>query len=158
MELPKAICEHLRPLFDALPLDDAMEALVVTAAQPQDLTCLVEGLARVPDIAANPALCAGLWLYVDDLERSHVISQGIGDTTGSYWHGIMHRREGDFSNSHYWFRRVGTHPAMKSMPDYDPHTFIDEVERRRSQNAPDLVALQRREWEVLFTWCASQTG
>ncbi|MCC6695925.1 MAG: hypothetical protein IT365_09890 [Candidatus Hydrogenedentes bacterium] len=156
MELPAALREALRPLFDAFPLESAMESLVVTAAPPQNFTGLVEDLVGVPVLSARPALCAGLWLYVDDLERSHVLSQGIDDSTGSFWHGIMHRREGDFSNSHYWFRRVGTHPAMKSIPGYDAHGFIDEVERRRAQKAPDLVALQRKEWETLFTWCAER--
>jgi hypothetical protein len=50
-------------------------------------------------------LCmSGLWLLAGDLDRSHTISQGIGSAEGSFWHGIMHRREGDFSNSKYWFR------------------------------------------------------
>ena len=158
MELPHAIDELLQPLFEALPLDHAMEALVATEPQPLHLTRLVEDIVNGPGLSSHPALAAGLWLYVDALDRSHVLSQGIDDATGSFWHGIMHRREGDFGNSHYWFRRVGTHPAMKSIPDYDPHFFIDEVDRRRGQKAPDLVALQRREWDALFSWCAAQTG
>src|SRR5437868_2895832 len=46
---------------------------------------------------ANGCL-AGLWLYHDYLDESHRISQEIETQTGSYWHGLMHRREPDFSN------------------------------------------------------------
>lgn len=58
---------------------------------------------------------AGVWLLHDFLDESHTISQGIDTTTGSFWHGIMHRREGDFSNAKYWFRRVGQHDVLKSL-------------------------------------------
>jgi hypothetical protein len=58
---------------------------------------------------------AALWLLHDYLDESHTISQEVGSTTGSYWHGIMHRREPDFGNSKYWFRRVGKHPAFEPL-------------------------------------------
>jgi hypothetical protein len=44
------------------------------------------------------ACLAGLWLYHDFLDESHTISQDIDTPTGSYWHGIMHRREPDAGN------------------------------------------------------------
>ena len=56
------------------------------------------------------ALVAGLFLLADDLERSHELSQDISTPTGSYWHGIMHRREPDYGNAKYWLHRVGNHP------------------------------------------------
>jgi hypothetical protein len=99
-------------------------------------------------------VAAALWMYIDDLERSHTVSQSIPDATGSFWHGIMHRREGDFGNSHYWFNRVGTHPAMDDIEDYDPHAFIDAVAARQSGSQDELVDLQRREFKALFLWCA----
>src|SRR4028119_687385 len=55
---------------------------------------------------------AGLLLLNDDLHASHEISQHIETPTGSYWHAIMHRREGDAFNSKYWWKRVGEHPAF----------------------------------------------
>src|SRR5262245_24905061 len=42
---------------------------------------------------------AGLWLLYDFLDESHAISQEIDSSSGSYWHGIMHRREPDFTNA-----------------------------------------------------------
>jgi len=53
-----------------------------------------------------------LLLWHDHLEASHVISQGIENPDGSLVHAIMHRREPDYSNSKYWWRRVGKHPCF----------------------------------------------
>ena len=91
---------------------------------------------------------AGLLLLHGLLDESHRISQGNPSTTGSYWHGLMHRREGDFSNAKYWFRRVGDHPAYRDLNEavreksggqaptafaaqetWDPFAFIDLCER-----------------------------
>ena len=79
-----------------------------------------------------------------------------------YWHGIMHRREGDFSNSHYWFRKVGNHPAIAVVReacggDYDPHAFIDEAEAAcmKGESPTQLVRRQQIEWMTLFAWSAA---
>ena len=64
---------------------------------------------------ADQCVQSGLWLWHDFLDESHTISQGIETPDGSFWHGIMHRREGDFSNSKYWYRRVGQHPAYATL-------------------------------------------
>ncbi len=145
----------MEPLFKAIPLATAMTKLVVTASVRSEVAA---SIARDPIIAARPPLLAGLWLYVDDLDQSHTISQSIDDTTGSYWHAIMHRREGDFSNSHYWLRQTGNHPAMALIDDYDAHRFIDEVAaaHRKGEAPAQLVSRQRREWMALFQWCAAQ--
>jgi hypothetical protein len=109
-----------------------------------------------PPLNAHAALQAGLWLYVDDLDKSHTVSQGLHDAAGSFWHAIMHRREGDFENSHYWFHRVGKHPAMAEIPGYAPHAFVDAVRDAGGANPPELLAMQRAEWQALFAWCAAR--
>jgi hypothetical protein len=169
--LPEPLESLLRPIFVALPLDRAMTALVVEGEADHTLASTVESIVANPVMQSRPALVAGLWLYIDDLHRSHAVSQEIDNATGSFWHGIMHRREGDFSNSHYWFRKVGKHPAMTridmagggagagtEVAHYDAHAFIDRVETAHRQHKPaaDLIALQRHEWLALFEWCAQR--
>lgn len=60
---------------------------------------------------------SGLYLCNDSLDKSHSISQDITNETGSYWHGIMHRMEPDYSNAKYWFRKTGKHPAFLKLQD-----------------------------------------
>jgi len=161
--------EHaLRPLFDALPLNRAMGHLVVNGQTPSEHTALVEQVLADPALKDKQTIAAGLWLYIDDLSRSHSISQGLNRPSGSFWHAIMHRREGDFSNSHHWYRKAGQHPVLKridsggggggagtAVGSYEPHAFVDRVERAAAQDSdsPDLVAMQRLEWVALFEWC-----
>ncbi len=157
-ELPNAIGTVVAALFDKLPLSQSMGQLVVTLRGDDEMMQLAGGIVRQPVIALQPALAAGLWLYVDELAASHRISQGIDDATGAFWHGIMHRREGDFSNSHYWFSRAGDHPAMELIDGYDGHQLIDQVEaaHRRGETLLPLIKMQQREWTTLFAWCAQQ--
>lgn len=120
------------------------------------------------------ACLAAVWLYHDFLDESHRISQSIPSTTGSYWHGIMHRREPDSSNSKYWFRKVGQHPIfnrlfehVRELPDagnlsllagwteWDPFRFIDFCQKHyRQGDAGEEFgkAIQLKEWQVLFDY------
>ena len=99
----------------------------------------------VEKLRGYPAIQAGLWLYVDDLERSHRVSQAIESPIGAYWHSIMHRREGDFSNARYWLRQ-----AHRLQLTVDSAALVDSVAADSGRNSPELVHLQRREWRELM--------
>ncbi|MDG1832996.1 MAG: hypothetical protein P8J63_07215 [Verrucomicrobiota bacterium] len=66
-------------------------------------------IAKVDGESALIQSAALLWH--DQLDKSHDLSQDIPCADGSFLHGIMHRREPDYSNAKYWFNRVGTHPV-----------------------------------------------
>ena len=104
---------------------------------------------KVVDTEMADSCISAAWLYHNFLDDSHTISQGIHSITGSYWHGIMHRREPDFSNSKHWFRKVGNHPVfgglceaakeiagdggadtafLRDQGHWDPEAFTDLVE------------------------------
>jgi len=118
--------------------------------------------AAVRDEDAARACLAGLWLKFDYLDESHRIAQDVHTADGSFWHGIMHRREGDYGNAKYWFRRVGPHPVLAQLAaeaGWDPFDFVDQVEACVTRNRGDVSALQslqQREWQLLFDHCRSR--
>ena len=141
----------MKELFEILPLENAMSALLPGARND-----LGYGAAEKAARDAPTELLAAIWLNVDDLDRSHTISQGISGPFGAYWHGIMHRREGDFWNSKYWLRQaceIDLHIA-----GYEPSQFVDRVEAAAGVNLEELVDMQRKEWMALFTYCAECAG
>ena len=105
---------------------------------------------------------SGLWLLAGDLDRSHSISQSIENREGSFLHGIMHRREGDFDNAKYWFRRVGSHPVFETLArssdgEYpNGLLFCESVHRQiraADGTAESLKAAQWLEWQALMAYC-----
>lgn len=101
--------QPLPPLCPTNTHDSATSLRIENASDDE----LFDSVASTPEPKAMRAACrAGLFLLNDDLENSHRISQTIETPTGSFWHAIMHRREGDFSNANYWWQRVGEHPAF----------------------------------------------
>ena len=103
----------------ALPVGNALDAGSPEASvRPRLADLRASDLAvgvRPNDLAMAQACLSGLWLRFDFLDESHQLSQEIETPTGSYWHAIMHRREGDYGNSKYWLRRAGHHPAMTAL-------------------------------------------
>lgn len=148
----------LDALFRELPLDAAMPDLLPRSAKA-DVTA--KAAAAAAD--ATPAIQAAIWLYIDDLERSHTVSQGISGPVGAFWHGIMHRREGDFWNAKYWLRQArsvwsDSQFVAELGGSFDPCAFVDFVEQAGGANPAELVDLQRKEWLALFSYCSRSEG
>ena len=96
-----------------------------------DVAAALGGISSRPDATA---VRAGLLLWHDLLDESHQQSQSIEGEglhgAGDYWHAIMHRRERDYGNSKYWFRRVGRSPV------FDP--LASRVVRNSRDGGPDV--------------------
>jgi hypothetical protein len=176
---------HLSPKsLHVLSIDaaTAYRSLVPARAGATEARDVLESLKPAEAIAGavtdhNMAACvvSGLWLWHDYLDESHTISQSIETPTGSLWHGIMHRREGDFSNAKYWYRRCPGHPCYTSIAarvdtvvksldadklllkltlnGWDPMTFVDLAEATHA--LPDdhprkkiAVEIQKIEWQT----------
>jgi len=125
------------------------------------------------------AALSGLWLWHDWLDQSHTLSQSLDNKTGSFWHAILHRREGDFSNSKYWYARAEGHPAVQVLANqagsvvnqmpadkllfrivangWDPRALVDLVQEVHDDPSDArhsaAVSLQQLEWRVLFDHC-----
>jgi hypothetical protein len=173
------VLPEIRPLLAKDRLNELGPGLPNVAVRSQ-LQQLEQSLApKVKDRAFASACLAGLWLHHDFLDESHTISQDLDSTEGSYWHALMHRRELDYGNSKYWFRRVPQHPIFVDLAKqaaalanqagtpkgseflarqaaWDPFAFVDlcESAARRGGEVELLCRqIQRCEWELLFDYC-----
>lgn len=121
---------------------------------------------------------AGLLLSAGELEEAHRIVQDFDTAEARYWHGIVHRREPDFANAQYWFRRLGHHAVFDQLASeaagedlsgtvavkhilkggrWDPFRFIDLCESceagEQSELLDELLAIQKKEMEILLNFC-----
>lgn len=121
---------------------------------------------------------AGLLLLADAWDEAHLVAQDLDSVEGSYWHGIVHRREPDAGNAKYWFRRVGQHPIFKQLGSdetrqglsattafdqivktglWEPCSFIDLCLECETGQTPELRTelrvLQMKEIQLLLTYC-----
>jgi hypothetical protein len=121
--------DRRRPLNAGRPDSDARAALKTLSVKS------AFAHARIADDDMAACCISGVWLLHDFLDDSHKISQDIDTTSGSFWHGIMHRREGDFWNSKYWFRRARQHPALDMIAERATH--VDESLRSEIRRGED---------------------
>lgn len=177
------------PLYQTLTHADFLPAL--GPGQPQravhaELKQLTEsalfGGRPIRNRDAARCCLSALWLAYDFLDQSHSISQEIHTAEGSYWHGIMHRREPDYSNAKYWFRQVGNHSlftplaaaarrmAAETKGDelsaflteqaiWNPYNFIDlcaAIARGHSSAVQLAQQVAQQEWHLLFEFCWHQ--
>jgi hypothetical protein len=184
--------DNLTPLARSILKRDAMDAYTQLVVS----TCGNEAVLGELESATPKGLCAGfvhnlndakcmlagLWLWHDFLNRSHEISQSVHTASGSFWHAIMHRREGDFGNAKYWYAKVAGHPILASMgiqagsvinhqpadkrlmrinnDGWNGSALVDLVQSVHESPSDPMhrvaVALQQLEWRVLFEHCARE--
>ena len=143
-----------------LPVDRLIAIRTATDAQ----------LAGPNASAERIQLIRALLLYANDaIDEAHRIAQEFSSDLGSYLHGMIHRREEDFENARYWFRRCGElpfYPALQQKAagisedfakqlNWDPYLFTTLCERSKyGSRTPlkTLAALQRAEFECILDY------
>ena len=104
----------------------------------------------IEDNCPNRLIAAALHVLNDDLNSAHPHAQAFeGDPTADYWHAIVHRREGDYSNSRYWFGRVGSHPVVLALYG-DPLGASRFVNECRIVNPSGVRALEEKQWSEML--------
>lgn len=100
---------------DFVPFQNYVSGLTSADAQVRDEDLWLDSAIRV---------------YFDDLDGAHSALQSLeGQPFADYLHGIIHRREGDFWNANYWFRRAS---EIGSKMTIDPEALTKRVESGRS--------------------------
>lgn len=131
----------------------------------------LSGGQAIGDAANFVLVRGGLFYAIDALHEAHAFFQDVKGDLGAYWHGMMHRREGDFENARYWYRRAGALPCfaglhreasqlsadMARQENWDPYLLTGACEQARfgaEESVPELLRLQRVEFEGVFdyTW------
>ncbi|MBV9128359.1 MAG: hypothetical protein JO117_09765 [Verrucomicrobia bacterium] len=158
---------HEETLAIPLPTGPLELERVIRLREADDAT--LRGGLPVADAALVPLVRAALFYFLNALPESHAILQKAEGDVAAYWHGMVHRREGDFDNARYWMRRAGEQPTfaelharaadgspnMARQMSWDPFLFINLCEQFRF-GADDLraevVALGRAEFDVMFSY------
>ena len=128
------------------------------------------GGKEIADVKILTLIRGVLLNAADALDAAHRIFQDDASDLGSYWHGVMHRREGDFDNARYWFRRAGRLPVFERMhraaaqvsatmakqPTWDAYLLTGMCEQAKFGDhaaVPECTALQRVEFDELLAYC-----
>jgi hypothetical protein len=159
----------MRPLVESIPanwpvhiksvFEKSSSFQSVTAPRdPSASFCARAGtLAREASSHEKHSLKRGLieafLLYaLDDIHAAHSIFQEDDSFFGSYGHGMMHRREGDFWNANYWFRRAGN-PGCLCFPDNrspSEITALCEKAMGSPKTLPETILILHQEWVLLL--------
>ena len=159
----------MRPLFESIPANwpAGIKSAFENSASFQSVNApshplsgsgaaagaLVKELCSHEKHALKRRLLEAFLLYaLDDIHAAHAIFQEDDSFFGSYGHGMMHRREGDFWNANYWFRRAGN-PKRLCFPDNRSPceiTALCEKALSNPRTLPETIFILHQEWVLLL--------
>ena len=158
---------EISPLVPTRPWNQALSTWLRT----------VDDAALAPGAGSSTAIAirSALYLWNDCLDDSHRLSQSLKTSTGSYLHGIMHRREPDYQNAKYWFRNAGNHPVADpisvaitdAFPDgstllpppltreksWNPASFVNACEQAEGQSGAAAYQILQQLQDIEIRCC-----
>lgn len=144
--MPSSITSLYSPLFQTFPIEAVLGETLIYGPKDRELLNLASEAVCQIKVARNQLLVAGIWLYAGDLNAAHSLVQDMTSDSANWWHAILHRMEGDYTNSRYWYRQSESHPARKESTDAD--SILDWAE----SSDPRCIDAQRKEWMLLMDW------
>lgn len=154
-------------------LDGGPRAGVRSVAELRDNAALLEADFQLARREAD-LLRAVAFLYNDHHDEAHDLVQDLSCQDGCLIHAILHRREPDYWNAKYWFRRCSDHPVYAALTrrlpqiagsgaaeqglvrrltlsgNLDPMALVDECEATAKRPGSDEAALLRRIQQAEF--------
>ena len=137
-------------------IEQFMTELIATKPGLTPFRPYVIGMRRevMPIIFEDNRVGAAADIFINDLGMAHHLVQELeGDPIADYLHGIIHRREGDFANANYWFRRA------KTVTDHiktDPEELTKQVEKSE-EVSDELHEKLLDEWKLLTTYIINKS-
>ena len=158
---------HEHTLDDPLPKEPTDYELVIRLREADDAK--IFGDAAIQPGAPVGLIRAGLFYYHNALPDGHQEAAEDEGDVAAYWHGMIHRREGDFENARYWMRRAGEQPGFREMQarasdaaphmarqsNWDPFLFTHLCEQYKygeTEYKKEIGQLQRVEFAVMFDY------
>lgn len=147
---------QLEAIISRLDERDTLQPLSPRHVWDVELEQKIEALKDIADKASDTrliTLLSALHLRNDSVDIAHTYAQKVEhESTGAYWHGIIHRMEGDYSNAKYWFMRTGEHPVMNVVRQRTAAWLKSEADLAGVGSSHTREILQR--FEVEGAWDA----
>ncbi|GEM_PF-213279 len=123
------------------------------------LEARLEGLlAAMPVPAARQPLVRALTLlWHDHLDAAHALVQSRPEPEAGFIHAMMHRREPDYWNSKYWWRRVGAHAVFAELAHRAQPRLTAHLRAVTNNAAAALIRNARWQPETFVDLCAAAT-
>ena len=170
-----SIPQNIRKFIDESPI-----SLVASSGGPLSLSEIQDFYdSELKPLVKNNKygrICLAALMFAQDyIWEGHEIVQDYPELEASWWHAYMHRMEGDYGNSAYWYRRVGE-PALysdffesvkslgldsevSSIQDsnkWDPFEFNGLINNYINSNAESLKKVHDLEFNFLLERCLAK--
>ncbi|KAL8768259.1 MAG: hypothetical protein Q9209_005490 [Squamulea sp. 1 TL-2023] len=123
--------------------------------------------ASISALSLHPTLEVAFHILNNDLPSAHFLVRHMQSPPayeGMFWHGILHRIEGDYDNARAWYDNVSESDVFKhtwSEGKDDALDFIGRVEnlnKNRKGSREDLEKESLEEIKKVIEWCKQKFG